>query len=99
MMIPEYLMSVGYLEKQDLRGSYKGMCYRLHVEASDVKGEPGVLKVWCWPQPLCFEAARLESKQEESFSFNAEGIAKAGRWLEERYSAGEWKTSNYLRRF
>lgn len=90
-MIPEYLMTVGYLEKQDLRGSYKGMCYRLHVEPSEVKGQKGTLKVWCWPQPLCFDAVPQEKKQEAAFSFDVAGIDEAGQWLKERYDEGVWK--------
>jgi hypothetical protein len=98
MMIPAYLMSVGYLGKQDLKGSYKGMCYRLHAEFPEEKGQQGTLRVWCWPQPLCFDTVPQEQKQEKAFTFDAEGIKEAGDWLEDRYNAGEWVARNYLRR-
>ena len=94
MEIPDYLMKVGYLKKQDLKGSWRGMCYRLHFEQGEDKAAPGKLAVWCWPQPLCFEAADKEKMQSASFAFSQDGIDEAGRWLAERHeegtAAGRW---------
>ena len=94
--IPEYLMKTGYLEKQDLRGSYKGMCYRLHAESSVEKGPLDKLRVWCWPQPLCLDAADEESKQSAEFIFAQEGIDEAHDWLSEQYFARKWPENRIL---
>ena len=52
MIEEKTLMSVGYLEKQDLTGSYRGMRYLLRKLGQ--KEAPRLGVVIC-PQPLCYE--------------------------------------------
>lgn len=42
MEIPAYLMKPGFLEKQDLKGSWQGMRYRLHMADAGESG--GILE-------------------------------------------------------
>lgn len=105
MEIPAYLMKPGYLEKQDLKGSWRGMRYRLHMAEAEESG--GILEkgraaddteaeragrrlfAWVWPQPLCFEAADGDGMLRSEFPFSREGIDAAGRWLAAQYEERE----------
>ncbi len=84
MIEEKTLMSTGYLEKQNLNGSYRGMRYRLRKQV----GEEGpCLSVVIWPQPRCFDLAEEESKTEQRFPFSQEGIRQAAVWLNQEYEA------------
>ncbi|WP_434311681.1 hypothetical protein [Hominifimenecus sp. rT4P-3] len=83
MIERKMLMSLGYLKKQNLTGSYKGMRFLLQKQGED----PALLKVFIWPQPLGFDAAPAEQKTEKEFSFSDAGIEEALQWLNERYEA------------
>lgn len=77
------LMSLGYLKKQNLTGSYRGMRFLLRKQGED----PVQLRVVIWPQPLGFEAALEEQKETKEFAFSEDGMEEALQWLNERYEA------------
>ncbi len=77
-------MSVGYLEKQNLTGSYRGMRYLLRKQGEKEAPRLGVV---IWPQPLCYEKSAEESRQEAEFDFSQEGISQAAAWLNQQYEA------------
>ena len=82
MIEEKTLMSVGYLEKQNLTGSYGGMRYLLRKQGE--KEEPRLGAV-IWPQPLCFALSSEESRTEAEFPFSQEGIRQAAAWLNAQY--------------
>lgn len=77
------LMSLGFLEKQNLTGSCKGMRYLLRKQGE----ETARLGVMVWPQPYCSDAAPEELRQTAEFDFSEEGMEAAAQWLNERYEA------------
>lgn len=75
------LMSLGFLEKQNLTGSYQGMRYLLKKQ----KEETARLIVMVWPQPYCSDVAPEELRQTTDFDFSEEGMQAAVQWLNEQY--------------
>ena len=84
MIEEKTLMSVGYLEKQNLTGSYRGMRYLLRKQGEKDAPRLGVV---VWPQPMNFENSAEESRTETELEFSKEGLRQAAQWLNEQYEA------------
>ena len=75
-------LSLNFVKKEDYPGSYKGMRYMLHQEVVE---EEKKLKIFLWPEPLCFSATDPEKIISELFDFSEEGFAKGIDWMNEQY--------------
>ncbi len=77
-MIDSTTISLNYIKKEPLTGSYKGMRYRL----AKVEDE---IEVYIWPEPFNFITTLEDKKQKKNFSLNNEGKEQAVEWLNLQY--------------
>lgn len=78
-MIDTTTISLNYIKKDQLTGSYKGMRYRL----AKVNDE---IEVIIWPEPFNFFTTSEDKKQKKMFSLNNEGKEEAVEWLNNQYT-------------
>ena len=67
-------------------GSDCGKRYSLaRVKITDEadSSERKILRAFCWPEPLCFEATPEEKRQMKDFEFNEDGVVAAIEWINE----------------
>ena len=95
MIDPDRFMSINFIKKEPLTGSYAGMRYRM-VKAGE--NEAQVLLVTIWPEPFCFEKTEESKKQSKEFPFGSEGLKDAIAWLNEQYEAQMefWKSADTM---
>lgn len=70
-------ISLNYIKKEPMSGSYKGMRYLLRKSSDDIE-------VCIWPEPYNFLKTSEELKQYSRFQLNQEGKDAAVDWLNEQ---------------
>ena len=70
-------ISLNYIKKEPMSGSYKGMRYLLRKSSDDIE-------VCIWPEPYNFLKTSEELKQYNRFPLNQEGKDAAVDWLNEQ---------------
>lgn len=82
MLTRDDFLSLNFVKKEDYAGSYKGMRYMLHKEETE---EEKKLKIFLWPEPLCFGSTAPELIISEMFEFSEEGFKEGIDWMNEKY--------------
>lgn len=82
MFDAEHFNHLNYIKKEPLFGSIKGMRYMLEKQTEE---ENTYMLGVVWPEPFCYAKTPEEKKIRERFTLDAEGMAKAVEWLNERY--------------
>ncbi len=67
-------ISLNFIKKEPMSGSYKGMRYLLRKSGDDIE-------VCIWPEPYNFLKTAEELKQYNRFPLTAEGKDEAVAWL------------------
>lgn len=78
------VMPIAFLKKSIFKGSCQGMNYWL--QKAEVDGETK-LEAVIWPGPFIYDKTPEEKKERHYFSFSAEGIDEAVRWMNEQFVA------------
>ena len=88
-MITTDSKSLAYIKKDEFKGSYKGMRYRL-------KNQDDKLIAYVWPGPYAFDATDPEKIVHNEFEFTDEGRDQAIDWLNLCYEErkNEWRKIN-----
>lgn len=76
--IQEEKISLNFIKKENLTGSYQGMRYML-------KKQEEKLVAVIWPEPFCFEVTPDEKKESVEFELSMDGKKQAVAWLNEQY--------------
>lgn len=80
----EYILkssiSLNFIKKEPMSGSYKGMRYVLRKAGDDIEA-------CIWPEPYNFLKTAEELKQYKHFALTAEGKDEAVDWLNEQVDA------------
>lgn len=87
MITLEGLVTLAYLKKSPITGSYEGMRYKLSKSA----GEDGKLECVYWPEPFNFLKTAEEEKTYKNFEFSDEGIDFAVEWLNSEWAEHQEK--------
>ncbi len=77
-MIQTNTISLNYIKKEPLTGSFQGMRYRL-AKVSDE------MEVCFWPQPYNYSKTASKDKTVKVFALTSEGKEEAVIWLNEQY--------------
>lgn len=77
-MIESNTISLNYIKKEQLTGSYRGMRYRM----AKVKDS---MLVTIWPEPYNYLRTPQESKQNKEFQMTSEGKEEAVQWMNDQY--------------
>ena len=77
-MIEQTAISVNYIKKEPVTGSYKGMRYRMVKDKDD-------MEVTIWPEPYNYITTPEEKKQRKIFPLTNEGKEEAVTWMNEQY--------------
>jgi hypothetical protein len=82
MIKVEDILSMEYLKKSDYTACHQGMRYRLEKSA----GEDGTTQLLAtvWPEPFNYISTPEEEKQRATFTFDADGVADAVAWMNDR---------------
>lgn len=85
-MIEANTISLNYIKKDPVTGSYKGMRYQLMKDKDDIE-------VTIWPEPYNYLKTPEEQKQHIHFPLTNEGKEEAINWMNEQYQAQNalWK--------
>lgn len=75
--IPDSTISLNYIKKEPMSGSYQGMRYLLRRSSEEIEA-------CIWPEPYNFLKTADELKQYKSFPLDAEGKSAAVAWLNEQ---------------
>ncbi|MCI8951136.1 MAG: hypothetical protein HFG49_14045 [Lachnospiraceae bacterium] len=87
MLERKSFMPINYLKKESYTGSYQGMRYKMEkVQVGEGEEEKTCLRIFCWPEPYCFDATKDEKKTYMDTSFDEDGINKGIEWLNQEYS-------------
>lgn len=73
-------ISLNFIKKEPMSGSYKGMRYVLRKASDEIE-------VCIWPEPYNFLRTAEELKQYKLFPLSAEGKDEAVDWLNEQVDA------------
>lgn len=76
--IQDEKISLNFIKKENLTGSYQGMRYLLKKQEEQIVAA-------IWPEPFCFEVTPEEQKEFAEFDFSMEGKKQAVTWLNEQY--------------
>lgn len=77
-MIEPSTISINYIKKEPITGSFQGMRYRM-VKTGDE------MEVIIWPEPYNYVKTPEERKQRKKFSLTQEGKEEAVAWMNEQY--------------
>lgn len=89
----EYILktsvSINFIKKEPVTGSYKGMRYRL------MNNGEGMIEACIWPEPYNFFKTKDELKQYNTFPLDADGKDACVDWLNEQIDVQSelWKTA------
>lgn len=92
----EYILkssvSLNFIKKEPVTGSYKGMRYRLS------NNKEGKIAVCIWPEPYNYLKTSEELKQFTEFELSEEGKNLCVDWLNEQIEvqADLWKTAEKM---
>lgn len=75
--IPSSSISLNFIKKEPMSGSYKGMRYVLRKSGDEIE-------VCIWPEPYNFLRTADELKQFNRFPLDADGKEAAVKWLNEQ---------------
>ena len=78
-MIDSTKISLNYIKKEQLTGSYQGMRYRMAKDKDEIF-------VTIWPEPFNFFKTAEEKKQNKKFPLTNEGKDEAVAWMNEQYA-------------
>jgi hypothetical protein len=81
-MIETNKISLNFIKKEPVTGSYKGMRFRLHKEED-------LIRTTVWPEPFCYDKTKEEKKTVKDFPLTPEGKEEAVVWLNEQYNERE----------
>lgn len=71
-------ISLNFIKKEPMTGSYKGMRYVLRKSGDEIE-------VCIWPEPYNFLKTADELKQFKTFELSSDGKDAAVAWLNEQY--------------
>ncbi|MCR5250835.1 MAG: hypothetical protein K6E50_09550 [Lachnospiraceae bacterium] len=78
-----YKVSLNYLKKDPYSGSADGLRFMLVKETKKTEDENGEakeeteLRLWIWPEPLCFDKTDESEKRLRVFEFSQQGLDEA----------------------
>ena len=76
--VPSSSISLNFIKKEPMSGSYKGMRYVLRRSGDEIE-------VCIWPEPYNFLRTADELKQFKNFPLNDEGKEEAVKWINAQY--------------
>lgn len=88
MMIETAKISLNFIKKEPVTGSYNGMRFQLHKEEE-------MIRTTVWPEPFCYDKTTEEKKIVKDFPLTKEGKEEAVVWMNEQYEEKEeyWKNA------
>ena len=76
--VPSSSISLNFIKKEPMSGSYKGMRYVLRRAGDEIE-------VCIWPEPYNFLKTADELKQFKKFPLDADGKEEAVSWINQQY--------------
>lgn len=77
-MIDSNKISLNYIKKEQLTGSFQGMRYRMAKSGDE-------MLVTIWPEPYNYLRTPSETKQNHNFAMTPDGKEEAVQWMNEQY--------------
>lgn len=77
-MIETAKISLNFIKKEPVTGSYNGMRFQLHKEEE-------MIRATVWPEPFCYDKTPKEKKIVKDFPLTPEGKEEAVAWMNEQY--------------